>query len=143
MQIYLLPNQNNLLKMKAHTASLINAVLLIVLPLWGYLSSETPSITALIPAFIGVALLGMNYGVKKENKIIAHIAVLLTLVILFGLIKPLMGALGRGDGLAIGRVLVMIISTILAMVFFVKSFIDARKRREKEAAEAIDSAESN
>tara|TARA_B100000963_G_scaffold343489_1_gene345367 strand:- start:251 stop:640 length:390 start_codon:yes stop_codon:yes gene_type:complete len=129
--------------MKAHTASLINAVLLIVLPLWGYLSSETPSITALIPAFIGVALLGMNYGVKKENKIIAHIAVLLTLVILFGLIKPLMGALGRGDGLAIGRVLVMIISTILAMVFFVKSFIDARKRREKEAAEAIDSAESN
>ena len=129
--------------MKAHTASLINAVLLIVLPLWGYLSSETPSVTALIPAFIGVALLVMNYGVKKENKIIAHIAVLLTLVILFGLIKPLMGALGRGDGLAISRVLVMIISTVLAMVFFVKSFIDARKRREKEAAEAIDSAESN
>jgi len=128
--------------MKAHTASLINAVLLIVLPLWGYLSSETPSVTALIPAFIGVALLVMNYGVKKENKIIAHIAVLLTLVILFGLIKPLMGAFGRGDGLAISRVLVMIISTVLAMVFFVKSFIDARKRREKEA-EAIDSAESN
>ena len=122
--------------MKAHTASLINAVLLIVLPLWGYLSSETPSVTALIPAFIGVALLVMNYGVKKENKIIAHIAVLLTLVILFGLIKPLMGALGRGDGLAIGRVLVMIISTVLAIVFFVKSFIDARKRREKEASEA-------
>ena len=122
--------------MKAHTASLINAKLLITLPLWGYLSSETPSITALIPAFIGVALLGMNYGVKKENKIIAHIAVLLTLVILFGLIKPLMGALGRGDGLAIGRVLVMIISTVLAIVFFVKSFIDARKRREKEASEA-------
>ena len=129
--------------MKAHTASLINAVLLIVLPLWGYLSSETPSVTALIPAFIGGALLVMNYGVKKENKIIAHIAVLLTLVILFGLIKPLMGALGRSDGLAISRVLVMIISTVFAMVFFVKSFIDARKRREKEAAEAIDSAESN
>ena len=129
--------------MKAHTASLINAVLLIVLPLWGYLSSETPSVTALIPAFIGVALLVMNYGVKKENKIIAHIAVLLTLVILFGLIKPLMGALGRGDGLAISRVLVMIISTVLAMVFFVKSFIDARKRREKEADDVIDSAESN
>ena len=129
--------------MKAHTASLINAVLLIVLPLWGYLSSETPSVTALIPAFIGVALLVMNYGVKKENKIIANIAVLLTLVILFGLIKPLMGALGRGDGLAISRVLVMIISTALAMIFFVKSFIDARKRREKEAAEALDSAENN
>ena len=129
--------------MKAHTASLINAVLLIVLPLWGYLSSETPSKTALIPAGIGIILLAMNPGVKKENKVIAHIAVLLTLLILIALIKPLMGAVGRGDGLAILRLAVMIISTALAMVFFVKSFIDARKRREKEAAEAIDSAENN
>ena len=129
--------------MKAHTASLINALLLIVLPLWGYLSSETPSKTALIPAAIGIILLAMNPGVKKENKVIAHIAVLLTLLILIALIKPLMGAFGRGDGLAILRLAVMIISTALAMVFFVKSFIDARKKREKEAAEAIDSAESN
>tara|TARA_Y100000739_G_scaffold171841_1_gene149550 strand:+ start:502 stop:891 length:390 start_codon:yes stop_codon:yes gene_type:complete len=129
--------------MKAHTASLINAVLLIVLPLWGYLSSETPSKTALIPAVIGIILIAMNTGVKKENKVIAHIAVLLTLLILIALIKPLMGAVGRGDGLAILRLAVMIISTALAMVFFVKSFIDARKKREKEAAEAIDSAKSN
>ncbi len=122
--------------MKAHTASLINAVLLIVLPLWGYFSSETPSITALIPAFIGVLLLAMNYGVKKENKIIAHIAVVLTLVILFGLITPLKGAIGRGDTLAIGRIIVMILSTIMAMIFFVKSFIDAKKRRVQAASEA-------
>ncbi len=122
--------------MKAHTASLINALLLIVLPLWGYLSSETPSITALIPAFIGVILLAMNYGVKKENKVIAHIAVILTLVILFGLITPLKGAIGRADGAAIGRIIVMIISTVIAMVFFVKSFIDAKKRRVQEASEA-------
>ena len=129
--------------MKAHKASLINSLLLIFLPLWGYLTSETPSGTALIPAFIGVVLFALNPGVKKENKVIAHIAVLLTLVILFGLIKPLIGAVGRGDGLAIGRVVVMIISTVLAMIFFVKSFIDARKRREKEAAEALGSAKEN
>lgn len=129
--------------MKAHTASLINAVLLIVLPLWGYLSSETPSITALIPAFIGVLLLVMNYGVKKENKIIAHIAVVLTLVILFGLITPLKGAIGRGDALAIGRIIVMIISTVVAMVFFVKSFIDAKKRRVQAASDAENIGEGN
>lgn len=129
--------------MKAHTASLINAVLLIVLPLWGYLSSETPSITALIPAFIGVLLLAMNYGVKKENKIIAHIAVVLTLVILFGLITPLKGAIGRGDALAIGRIIVMIISTVVAMVFFVKSFIDAKKRRVQAASDAENIGEGN
>ena len=72
--------------MKAHTASLINALILIALSLWGYFSSETPSMTALIPTAIGVVLLALNNGVKKENKVIAHIAVLLTLLSLIGLV---------------------------------------------------------
>ena len=115
--------------MKAHTASLINALLLIVLAGWGYLSSDTPSMTALIPAIIGVILLGLNNGVKKENKVIAHIAVVLTLLILIGLIKPLTGAMERADNMAIMRVVVMLLSTIVALVYFIKSFIDARKSR--------------
>ena len=115
--------------MKAHTASLINAVLLIGLSAWGYLASDTPSVTALIPAIIGVILLALNKGVKAENKLIAHIAVVLTLLILIGLIKPLQGAMGREDSMAIMRVVVMIASTIFAMIFFVKSFIDAKKNR--------------
>ncbi|MEN0004138.1 MAG: hypothetical protein AAF798_08345 [Bacteroidota bacterium] len=120
--------------MKAHTASLINAILLIAMSGWGYISSETPSFTALIPTAVGVALLAMNGGVKRENKVIAHIAVLLTLVILFGLFKPLMGAMERGDTMAIVRVAVMLVSTVVAMVYFVKSFIDARKKRQAEAS---------
>ena len=120
--------------MKAHIASLINAILLIGLGLWGYLGSDTPSVTALIPVIIGVLLLVMNPGVKKENKIIAHIAVLLTLIILFGLIMPLRGALGRDDNGAVIRVVIMMLSTLLAMVSFVRSFIDARKKRENEAS---------
>ncbi|MEZ4888888.1 MAG: hypothetical protein R3E32_29450 [Chitinophagales bacterium] len=116
--------------MKAHTASLINAVLLIVLGAWGYFGSATPSPTALIPVIFGVILVAMNSGVKKENKIIAHLAVLLTLLILFGLVKPLMGAMDRDDAMAIVRVGVMILSTIVALVYFIKSFIDARKSRQ-------------
>ncbi len=115
--------------MNSHKASLINAVLLISLSLWGYFSSETRSITALIPTFIGWVLIILNKGVKKENKLISHIAVVLTLVILIGLIKPLLGAVDRSDNLAILRVLIMIISTIMAMVYFIKSFIQARKNR--------------
>ena len=119
--------------MKAYKVSLINAILLIVLPLWGYLSSETPSLTALIPAFMGVVLLGLNFGVKKENKVIAHIAVLFTLLILAGLVQALIGAIGRIDRgvLPIVRIVVMIISTVVAIVFFVKSFIDAKRLRLK------------
>ena len=119
--------------MKAHTASLINAILLIALSLWGYFSSATPSFTALIPTFVGVLLLAMNKGVKNENKTISHIAVLLTLIVLIGLIKPLTGAIGRDDSAAIFRVIIMMASTVFAMVYFVKSFIDARKNREEKS----------
>ncbi|HAA16600.1 MAG TPA: hypothetical protein DCE41_34780 [Cytophagales bacterium] len=115
--------------MKAHVASLINAFLLISMSLWGYLASEDPSFTALIPTIIGTVLVILNKGVKNENKIAAHVAVLLTLLILFGLGKPLTGALGREDNMAVVRVVIMMVSTVVAMVFFVRSFIEARKRR--------------
>ena len=115
--------------MKAYIASLINAVALIGLSLWGYFSSDNPSFTALIPTAVGVILLLISNGVKTENKVIAHIAVLLTLLILGGLVKPLLGAMDRGDNAAIIRVGNMILTTVVAMVFFVKSFIDARKKR--------------
>ena len=115
--------------MKAHVVSLIHAVALIGLGGYGYLSSDTPSVTALIPVVFGVLLLAMNNGVKKENKVIAHIAVLLTLLIIIGLIKPLTGAMGRGDSPAVARVATMLVLGVLAMVSFVRSFIAARKAR--------------
>ena len=85
--------------MKPHVASLVHAVALIGLGGFGYLSSETPSVTALIPVVFGALLLAMNRGVKNENKAIAHVAVLLTLLIIVGLVKPLTGAMGRGGTL--------------------------------------------
>ena len=116
--------------MKAHQASLLNALLLIALSAWGYLASENPSFTALIPAIIGVILLLCNPGVKKENKVIAHVAVVLTLLVLIGLIKPLLGVIERENTMGILRVVIMLLSTIVALIYFIKSFIDARKNRE-------------
>ena len=117
-------------KFKPYQISAINAVSLIALGSYGYIQSDSPSITALIPVIFGVLLLLMNSGIKSENKLIAHIAVTLTLVILFGLAMPLLGAIGRSDTYAILRVSVMVITTVVSMVFFVKSFIEARKNRE-------------
>jgi hypothetical protein len=120
---------------KAHTASLINALILIGFGLWGYLGSETPSKTALIPVIFGALILALYKGVKKENKIVAHIAVLLTLLILGGLVKPLTAAIGREDPMAIMRVAVMIVSTLVALICFIKSFVDVR--RVRAAREAV------
>tara|TARA_B100000963_G_C22314756_1_gene531633 strand:+ start:302 stop:673 length:372 start_codon:yes stop_codon:yes gene_type:complete len=117
-------------KFKPYQISAINAVSLISLGSYGYIQSDSPSMTALIPVIFGVLLLLMNSGIKSENKLIAHIAVTLTLIILFGMAMPLLGAIGRSDTYAILRVSVMVITTVVSMVFFVKSFIEARKNRE-------------
>ena len=115
--------------MKASTSSLLNAIILISMGLWGYFESESKAITALIPVIIGIILLLVNKGVKNENKALAHVAVLLTFLILLGLIKPLLGAFERENAYAIIRVLFMIISSLWAMISFIKSFISARKNK--------------
>ena len=66
--------------MNASKANLINSISLIAFGLWGYFEVTSP--TALIPVGFGVVLLLCYNGVKTQNKVVAHIAVLLTLVIL-------------------------------------------------------------
>jgi len=113
--------------MKPYLINLVNALVLIALGSWAYFTSDHPSVTALIPVFAGIVLIAITPGFKRGNRVLAHIAVVLTLLILIGLIKPLTGAIGRSDGLATVRVSLMIITSLTAMIIFVKSFIDARR----------------
>ncbi len=113
--------------MKPYLINLLNASILVILGSWAYFSSDNPSFTALIPVFTGFILLIITPGFKKGNRILAHVAVALTLLILIGLIKPLSGAIGRSDDLGIARVLIMMLSSLIAMFVFIKSFISARK----------------
>ena len=115
--------------MKAHTVSLINSLFLVSMGLWGYFESDSRPITALIPVIVGVILLIINRGVKKENKIIAHIAVLLTLLIIIGLVRPFLGTLERGNITGMMRVSLMVLTSLWAMITFIQSFISARKNK--------------
>ena len=122
------------IKMKTHQANLLNSITLILMPLWAYLTFEgtvdkpEQSVTAFIPLFFGVVLLLCNGGEKKENKIIAHIAVLVTLIALLGVTMPLKAAVADGRTLSIIRVAAMLLTGSLAMISFIKSFIAARKK---------------
>jgi hypothetical protein len=116
--------------MKPYFANLINSLLLISLGLWGYFGSVTPSPTALIPVFSGFILFILYPWFKKGNSIVAHIAVGLTFLLFIALIKPLTGALGKGDSAAVIRVIVMMISNLLALLVFIKSFVVARTKKE-------------
>ena len=119
--------------MPPYIANLLNGLLLMALPAWAYLTRDKPSLTALIPAGFGLVLLACTPGVKSHNKIVAHVAVLLTLLVFVALGMPLFAALQRGDGLAIGRVVAMMVFSAIAMVAFVRSFIEARKKKAASA----------
>lgn len=116
--------------MKAHTASFLNALVLIIMGGWGYF--EGGSHTALIPVFFGVLLLVFNNGIRNENKIQAHIAVVLTLLVAVALLaKPLPAAIERGETLSIIRIGLMVLTSLIALYSFVMNFIKASKAKKQ------------
>ena len=114
--------------MNSTNANIINSLCLIVIGLWGYF--EVSSTTALIAVGFGVALILCSPGVKKQNKVIAHIAVLLTLVILVALIGMRLPKSIDQGGIGLVRVLLMIGTSAISMIYFVKSFIANRKAKK-------------
>lgn len=117
--------------MKAHVANLVNAVVLIAMGLWGYFATESP--TAFIPVGFGVVLALCTPGVKSENKVVAHIAVLLTLLILLAMLGMRLPKALNAGGMGLIRTIIMILSSGVALVAFIQSFIAARKARDAAA----------
>jgi len=120
--------------MNAYKAHLLNSLTLLIMGGWGYFSTNAPS--SLVPVLIGVVLLSISQGVKNENKALAHVAVVITLLGLIGIAsKPLIAALASDNLMKQIRVIAMTVTSAIALVFFIKSFIDAGKaRRAREAA---------
>ncbi len=113
--------------MNTSTINIINSISLIAMGIWGYI--DVSSVTALIPTFFGVALILCTNGLKKENKMISHIAVLLTLLILGALLGMRLPKSIDQGGIGLVRVLVMIGTSAVAMLFFINSFIKARRNK--------------
>jgi hypothetical protein len=115
--------------MKPYQAATLNAAVLVVFGLWAYLNvaAESRSMTILIPVFFGVALALLVPSFKKENKVIAHLVVGLTLLISLALIVPLIGSIGREDIVAVFRVGVMMAASVFALVVYIRSFIAVRR----------------
>ncbi len=117
----------NLKHMKPYQANLFYGILLIVLSVWSYFDSESPSLTAFIPTGFGIIFLALTSPMKKGSKTSSHLVAGLTFLLIFALIKPLLGALERDDTVAIARVVVMIAGGIVAFGVYVNSFIQIRK----------------
>ena len=114
--------------MNASKANLINSFSLIIFGFWGYIDSS--SMTALIPVGIGFVLGGCTNQIKEGNKLIAHIAVLGTLIILVSLIGMRLPKSIDQGGIGLYRVIGMISTSSVALIYFIKSFIDNRRSKQ-------------
>ncbi|MDC1491876.1 hypothetical protein N8376_00785 [Flavobacteriaceae bacterium] len=115
--------------MNSFIANIINSLSLIFVGFWVYLN--TGSIAVLITVSFGIILLLCSNGIKKENKVIAHIAVLLTLVIFIALFAITFFDTPNLEGIVLSGVIIMILTSIVSMVSFIKSFIANKKSRNK------------
>ena len=106
--------------MKAYIIMMLNGIVLIILGVYGYFISSSP--TALISAAIGLILLILSFPVRKENSIAAHIGTVLTFIaaITFFVVGFL-----RSNNL----ILIMAIITLFSLIFYVFDFFQRKKIR--------------
>jgi lysylphosphatidylglycerol synthetase-like protein (DUF2156 family) len=108
-------------------------VLLILQGLGFYFLTETKSMTALIPAFVGLPIALLGFVAMKESlrKHAMHGAVALALV---GLLAPIgrIASAGLNFSPAGVSLLLMIVLCSGLLILGIKSFVDARLRRAKE-----------
>jgi hypothetical protein len=118
--------------MKSTQANLLNGIILLAVGLYGYFAVLKPdgthAITALIPAVFGIILLACQKGVATEHKIIAHVAVMLTLILLIVCVKQFFTIEDWGAKKYL--FLACIVSNVIALIAFIGSFIEARKKRQ-------------
>jgi uncharacterized membrane protein HdeD (DUF308 family) len=129
--------------------TVICGALLVLVGIVGYGTSEVqpPSMTALIPAFFGAALIvcGVLAFSDKLRKHAMHLAAVIGLVGLVGGFMPLIRQISKGDGFdpfkksaIAGELMILICAVFVGMC--VNSFIQARKARK--AAETAEAASS-
>jgi len=123
--------------MTAQKMNLINALTLIALGLWGYIDVSNYKLatiisfehwTALITVFFGIILLLCNKGIRNSNKAIAHVAVVLTLLVLIALVAKRLPISIEQGGVGLFRVLAMSLCSFIAFITFIRSFIANRKK---------------
>lgn len=121
---------------KLYRVNVLYSILIIVVGITGlfarYLEQGDWQFTSLIPAGFGVILLMLTPGMKNHNRIAAHLVVLLTFLLTVMVAVMLIKNLNGGSGLSRKVVLFLIIlaGSIVAMYFYIASFVKARTNKE-------------
>ena len=117
--------------MKPSVVNFINGLILIIVGLYGYFgvtsSTGAASVTALIPAAFGLLLVILSSFWNKAPKVISHIAIVLTLLLIIMVVNRFVKIDVWNETKYI--FLICIISNAFALFVFIRSFINARIRK--------------
>lgn len=114
--------------MKPVTINFLNALVLIAAGLYGYFglsgADDNPSLTALIPAAFGLLFILLGLFWNKAPKIISHVIVVFTLVLLVMVINRFV----KVEDWNIKKYIFLAcaLSNALALFIFIRSFVVAR-----------------
>lgn len=119
--------------------SIILGIILILLGLISYFGISSESVTALIPAFIGIPMLVLGFLAlnEKYKKHAMHVAAVLMLIGFGGTISGLIKFFRMIGGEVFERpsaITVQAIMAVLCLAFLIlaiKSFIDARRKKSE------------
>ena len=123
--------------MKTEKYNLLNSLTLIIIGLWGYFDVSDYDLsaitsfehwTALITVFFGIVLFLCHKGIKNNSKLIAHIAVVVTLLILIALVGKRLPISIEQGGIGLFRVILMSLTSLMALIIFIRNFISNRKK---------------
>ena len=111
--------------------SLVVGILLVVQGVGFYVGTSSRSITALIPAFVGLPILVLGIVALKESarKHAMHVAAVMAMLGFLAAVGR-MASVGLSISAAGISVLIMALLTGVFLVLCIKSFVDARRRQQ-------------
>jgi hypothetical protein len=120
------------------TQTLYTGIALTVLGVAGYVFSGAASVTALIPAFIGIVFVVLGLLARKENlrKHVMHVTMLVALLAIAGTFRGVLASFAWLGGTAPERpmaVVAQVITAVLCLLLLIggiRSFIAARREAE-------------
>jgi hypothetical protein len=122
--------------------SMLTGAILVVVGVVSYGVSQSSSVTALIPSFIGVVFVVLGGLALRENltKHVMHAAAVVSLLAIFGSvdgIAPFFRLLGGASidrpAAAVAKV-IMLVACAIFLALAVRSFIEARRARQQTSA---------
>lgn len=114
--------------MKPRHITLINAIVLLAIGLWGYAYPDAHRSSALIPVAFGALFLATTPLFRSGNLIVAYLVSSLTLLLMPALAFSLVEALRSGPPGGVVRFGLMSVSCAVAVAIYFRSFLLQRAR---------------